>query len=527
MAVKTPSYITTNRLGIYVFQIRIPKHLSHNQNLFRKSLCTRNRSEADIRSRKLWLLFTQQIEQGSTLQSIIETLHSIKLSTQSHIEWPETAKSTQQQGSNTSSIISLTAEQPPLSKQYETSSNDSKAIQQLIEQNEILVKQNQEIQRKFADLQQQITPAKGADFDSKPLVSLIDEFIAERKTSWKPKNAKKNIDSLKPKLLLLTDVIGNIESAELQPSHIVEFKKSLLQLPSNRTKGIYDGKSIPEITAMDIPDDAKMASETRRSYLNRMSTFLNWLAENNHAQENLSIPLSGVRLETKPDHEQRSAFTDQELTKLFEAKQYTETRHKQPSHYWVPLLALFTGARQTELCQLYKLDIQQDKETEIWYIDINQNTEDKSLKKPSHARLVPIHEQLISLGFLDYVSNVSHQRLFSDLTLKRDGYGQKFSRWFCDTYLNEKNCGIKKINADSPVFHSFRHTVETQLDHQHNISDHHIAHLVGQKPSGKSVTTNRYIKPKQLRDNLIIINKLNYPSIEFSRILHWELGFDS
>ena len=402
-----------------------------------------------------------------------------------------------------------------------TNNSDDLALKKLSEQ-------NQALHDTVTGLMEDVKAIRGPGLDDKPLLDLVDDFIAERRKKWDAKNIQKNTDSLRPKLVLLVDVIGNIPSDQLQPKHIVEYKRILLALPSNRTKGVYADKSVHELAAMDLPSSVMMAGSTLESYITRITAFLKWMKNNNHAVDGLSDSLQGIQLDTKPDHEQRPVFEDDELKRLFESKQYTQTGHKQPSHYWVPLLALFTGARQGELCQLYKSDIQRDEETGIWYLDINQNSEDKSLKKKHHSRLVPIHKKLKDMGFLDYVDSVKHERLFPDLPRKRDGYGQKFSRWFCDTYLNDNNCGIRTksdSSEESPVFHSFRHTVETQLDHKHNIAPHHIAHLVGQKPDGKSVTINRYIKPKQLRDNQKIINKLDYPCIDFGKIRHWKRGF--
>ena len=53
----------------------------------------------------------------------------------------------------------------------------------------------------------------------------------------------------------------------------------------------------------------------------------------------------------KADQNHR-AFTDEELRLLFLSPAYRDGTHKRPSDYWVPLLGLFTGARQGELCQL-------------------------------------------------------------------------------------------------------------------------------------------------------------------------------
>lgn len=380
----------------------------------------------------------------------------------------------------------------------------------------------------ITQLRTELQSIRGPSLDSRPLSSLIAEHLEEIKKGWSPKNIKKNLDSIKPKLELLIHVLGDLNSGDLQHSSIVTFKNALLNLPKNRTKGIYANKTIAEILELDIPDDKKLSGTTLKSYLSRASMFLQWMAKNNYALPDLHHPLQGIRFEKKPDYEQRPTFTDDELRRLFESKEYTFTGHKKASHYWVPLLAIFTGARQSELCQLHKSDIRKDDETSIWYIDINRE-EDKSTKEPHHARMVPIHKQLIKMGFLDYVKQMNHPRLFPDLTKKRDGYGQRFSRWFCDTYINEKNCAIRRGNnsGTDAVFHSFRHTVETKLDHEYQIPSHHIAHLVGQKPDGKSVTVNRYIKPKHLKENQIIINKLAYKCIDFSKIMHWKRGIRS
>ena len=525
MTLRTPTYITTNRLGIFVFQIRIPRQLRQNSAFFRKSLGTRNRSEAVVRARRLWLMFDEVkarfFDNIEMFNEAMKVLGNYDANTTGLKAWDEIESYLTQLNSYESALLERAIDYRTLRDKHNSTAavnpNDPQALSEL-----------QACKESITQLQTELRSIRGPSLDSRPLSSLIAEYLEEAKKGWSPKNIKKNSESIKPKLELLIHVLGDLNGSDLQRSSIVAFKNALLSLPKNRTKGIYANKTIAEILEMDIPDDAKLSGNTLKSYLGRASMFLQWMTKNNYAQPDLHYPLQGIRFDQKPDHEQRSTFTDDELRRLFESKEYTVTGHKKASHYWVPLLALFTGARQSELCQLYKSDIRQDDETGIWYIDINQE-EDKSIKKAHHARMVPIHKQLIRMGFLDYVRQLNHPRLFPDLTKKRDGYGQRFSRWFCDTYINEKNCGIRRGKNDGtdPVFHSFRHTVETKLDHEYHIPSHHIAHLVGQKPDGKSVTVNRYIKPKHLKDNQKIINKLTYACIDFSKIMHWKRGIRS
>jgi hypothetical protein len=72
----------------------------------------------------------------------------------------------------------------------------------------------------------------------------------------------------------------------------------------------------------------------------------------------------------------------------------------------VPLLGLFTGAREAELCQLYVDDVYGDEATSLWVIDINQR-EDKTLKSgEQNARRSPLHPQLVRLCFLEFVDQL-------------------------------------------------------------------------------------------------------------------------
>jgi integrase len=115
------------------------------------------------------------------------------------------------------------------------------------------------------------------------------------------------------------------------------------------------------------------------------------------------------------------------------------------------------------------------------------------LKKPYHARLVPIHKKLIELGFIkfvEYQKKNKHQRLFPELPFVSNSnkYGDKLQRWFNRTYKN--SCQIKTVNAS---FHSLRHTVITHLVNDKKIDPNRIAIGFGQTPIG-GVTQTVYTK---------------------------------
>lgn len=122
--------------------------------------------------------------------------------------------------------------------------------------------------------------------------------------------------------------------------------------------------------------------------------------------------------------------------------------------YWVPLLGIYTGARCSELCQLMVHDI--DTKATIPTIRITDMGEGQNVKSKAGHRTIPIHSELIRMGFLDYVKSVEGEKLWPELPQREGKPGGYFSQWFGTL---RKSLGIPK----SIVFHSFRHTARSTL----------------------------------------------------------------
>jgi integrase len=125
---------------------------------------------------------------------------------------------------------------------------------------------------------------------------------------------------------------------------------------------------------------------------------------------------------------------------------------------WLPLLALFTGARLGELSQLHTTDVR--KLHDRWIIHITDEGREpgaeKSLKTDGSACVVPIHPELVRLGFLDYHARIvasGAKRLFPDLKADARGFQSGDASGFFRRYF--ARIGIKKDRT--LTFHSFRH----------------------------------------------------------------------
>lgn len=177
------------------------------------------------------------------------------------------------------------------------------------------------------------------------------------------------------------------------------------------------------------------------------------------------------------------AFNKTDLQAIFSGYLYTGTELIKsnavfPYQFWLPVLGLYTGGRLNELCQLDTEDICKKEPEGIWTISMMDDERDrplpKSLKNQSSRRILPIHSELIRMGFLAFVEQAAkegREKLFSDgLTYNpKKGWGSNATHFFCrfpspstPAFGYFFKCGIRERDAegktDSKNFHSFRHT---------------------------------------------------------------------
>lgn len=302
-------------------------------------------------------------------------------------------------------------------------------------------------------------------------------------------------------LALWLSIVGDQPIAGYGYEQHRAYKATIQRLPPNINKSPrYRGKSIDEI--LDL-GDKPAAANTINKNLTRVAALFRWAVEYGYTTLN---PAAGMTIKNpKRASEERQAFSDEDLAKLFQHDGYRQGRGTLPHRYWAPLIALYTGARQNEIAQLHVADFYEVGG--VPFISINDQGEGKRLKSKAGKRAIPIHAELVRLGLLRYVDELRAAdvtRLFPELKLQRDGYGQAVSKWF---QRYRRQCGIVEAGK---VFHSFRHTVIDRLK-QADVPKEKIAALVGHEDD--SVTFGRYGKdfsPVIMREVVAIL--------DFSRI---------
>ena len=265
----------------------------------------------------------------------------------------------------------------------------------------------------------------------------------------------------------------------------------------------------------DLKAEGLSDKTIQQKYLAALSGLFE-LAQSSGVYPKEDMPTRGHKVFTKRIQKKQEPktgykpFTDEELTNIFSPDNLL-TRPK-PDDFWLPLLGLFTGGRIAELCQLSISDIYKSKD--IWALSINDE-EYKKLKTDAARRVIPIHPQLIALGFLDYVEDANQHgtMLFPYLTADRFGnFSHTPSERFGD-YLDTVG-----ITHPQKVFHSFRKTSNNKLK-QSKVAEETRCQFIGHEHE----TTNSFDYGEE-HDLAYLLehaaSKLIFEGIEFDKLTY-------
>lgn len=170
-------------------------------------------------------------------------------------------------------------------------------------------------------------------------------------------------------------------------------------------------------------------------------------------------PWRGLDIKTTTTNKRRP-WTTEELQTLFSAPLHGS--HALPdaryggreAAYWIPLLGLYSGTRLGELCQLRTVDVQKVEGIDV--LVLTNEGEGQSIKSDAGHRSVPIHSELVRLGFLKYVKTIRESgsnSLWPALPLRAGKPSDLFGRWF------KEHRNALGLTGTRPDFHCFRHTV--------------------------------------------------------------------
>ncbi|WP_367274864.1 DUF6538 domain-containing protein [uncultured Maritimibacter sp.] len=326
--------------------------------------------------------------------------------------------------------------------------------------------------------------------------------------------------------LFVQHVGSTFPVAEIDKKAVREWKALLLKFPvkaaeTNAFKGMSIDQAVKHNEQIGKPT---ITTRTVNRHLSSLGAFCRWLVSHGYLDQN---PVDGMAL-NKEKHSKTLTFTAEQMNTLFGSPLFTGCQSdeqprfiKKPGtvlirdhRYWVPLIMLFSGARPGEIGQLAVSDVRQEHGN--WIMHITDDGEGgKSIKNENSKRILPVHDQLIQLGFIDYHENrvrAGDVRLFPEAERNARGqmmadYSRMFSRYLIDL-------GIKDGRGYSQ--YSFRHGAADAL-RRAGYLDHEFKFLMGH---GDTSMTGRYgVMPQGMLEKRVeLINAISYPGLSLDHL---------
>ena len=340
--------------------------------------------------------------------------------------------------------------------------------------------------------------------NTQTIEALLTAYEADKSPLWGGSSRK----AVKPVFRLLRDIFADRTVGSITRQDARDLRDLLCELPMfvGRQKETA-GKSIRDAVAigrkLGLP--VLQPKTINDGYLLHISSIFGWAVREQWMHSN---PFTGLTVhDPVADEDRRDPFTPAQLQTLLSQHHWAtpfETETGRPGAYWVPLLCLFHGLRNGEAAGLRVEDVGEDEGHPVLHI---RPYDGRAIKTESSRGTLPIHPELIRMGFLQYVQHRAARRevlLFPEGTANGRGQvaaklGERFSKHVKSLGFEGRKLGM----------HSFRHNFEDRL-RAAELPERTALALARRKESGSSGVYGSGLSAKQKAEALA---KVTYPGL--------------
>ncbi len=252
---------------------------------------------------------------------------------------------------------------------------------------------------------------------------------------------------------------GNCQAEQTRKSNILQMLLSKVGLTVMDDYSKFHHPAIIEKIATFVKDRTDIKGDNKRKHLRYLKEFVTCASniEPDFYKLNVIANLPNIEKTKKVDKNSHLPYSKDQLLMMFDPKY--DFFKNEPDCFWMCMVALFTGARQNAAFTLQYDDV--TKQEGLDCIHFIENHPLKQLKNEASERFVPIHNQLLDMGFVDYVRRkqlklkaMGTDFIFPKCKTKTGQYNNKyFVRTFSKFLMT---VGIKGKAKDGYDFHSFR-----------------------------------------------------------------------
>lgn len=315
-----------------------------------------------------------------------------------------------------------------------------------------------------------VAPHAPLSFEAKPgalTLSQVFEKWAEDKLLTDAK-AGKTVDEFGGVVRRFQELYGDMEVRSITRSLVGDFRVALGKLPTKGQgiRGLSAPQAIAKAEAEGLP---KASLSTIYKQLNAMRAVLNFGVKRLEAMDEEPVSASGIlktlakaaaRQETRTGEDK--SFTKADLRRMFDSPLFRGDWKPARADfgvalYWMPLLLVYTGARREEIAQLLASDVVRCPDTDVWYLSLRPDV-DKSVKGASSRRRVPLHADLLKLGFVRYVESLPKEGPVFPHLIEHSSNGLGHGVGLAWGRYLRRELGM---TVEAAPFHGFRHTFKT------------------------------------------------------------------
>lgn len=339
--------------------------------------------------------------------------------------------------------------------------------------------------------------------------ALIEAYSADKSPSWSDSSKK----AVRPVFRFLRELFPDREAASVTREEARASVELLQSLPTNVTKR-KETKDLSTPEAARRNRDGRLPALSPKSvndaYLMHISSMFNWARKEQWVAAN---PFEGLSVHDPVDDvDRRDPFRPSQLQKLFSGGPWERPWNSERSgagDFWVPLLCLFHGLRLGEAAGLRVEDVEEVGGIPCIHLRAYDN---RSLKTKEARGTLPLHPELLRLGFLRHVNTrkaAGEELVFEDGTANNRGQvgtsiGKRFSRLVKRQQFEGRKLGM----------HSFRHNFEDRL-REAELPDRTALALARRKEAG---ARGGYGDGLSLKAKATAIELIQYPGLSLEHL---------
>ncbi|EGQ8476265.1 tyrosine-type recombinase/integrase [Vibrio cholerae] len=312
--------------------------------------------------------------------------------------------------------------------------------------------------------------------------------------------------NLADRQVLITELGNFIHSKRLEkvtPLTLTQLNQRCTNFLDYLTKQNVSLSAKAANTYRDHLIETGLSAKTVKEYIAANKQFFDYCERIELIEKNVFKAIKAPKTRGTKASQQRDRWQLKEIKRLLSSSEF---RKKDAQFQWTTKLQIYQGCRPSEVCQLTTHNIQMIDG--VLCISISDSEADQRLKTTNAFRIVPLHNQLIKGGFLEYVQERREQKQKQLFNYKPHGENKDWSFRY-RTNLGKLQTAIGMKPNARPTAYSFRHTFIDELKIA-DIPEHVVAEIVGH--AHPNITYGRYGKQAQIQQIHDAVNK--FPCLE-------------